>query len=58
VAASGTGKTVLLVDDNAEILETTSAYLRSRGLQIVPSSSALGVTVLVNRHRPDWSFST
>jgi len=49
---------VLLVDDNAEILETTSAYLRSRGLQIVPSSSALGVTVLVNRHRPDWSFST
>ena len=46
-------KTVLLVDDNEEILETTASYLRSRGLQVLSFSSALGVTALVGRHHPD-----
>jgi CheY-like chemotaxis protein len=52
VVANGAGKTVLLVDDNAEILETTSTFLRARGLHIVAVGSALGVTALVMRHRP------
>jgi CheY-like chemotaxis protein len=50
---SGTQKTVLLVDDNPTILETTSRFLRSRGLQVVTVDTPLGVTALVLRHHPD-----
>jgi CheY-like chemotaxis protein len=53
LVANWTGKIVLLVDDNPEILETTLSYLQTRGLHIVTSSSALGVTALVGKHRPD-----
>ncbi|MGH7439576.1 MAG: response regulator [Polyangiaceae bacterium] len=44
--------TVVLVDDNEQILTTTSAYLEARGLNVVSSRSALGVSALVMRHRP------
>ena len=40
----GIAKTVLHVDDNAEILETTAKYLHARGLRVVTASSAFGVT--------------
>jgi CheY-like chemotaxis protein len=53
VTTSGPAKTILIVDDNEEILGTTSSYLQSRGLRVVSSSSALGVTALVGRHHPD-----
>jgi two-component system, OmpR family, response regulator len=53
VVTPSVGKIVLLVDDNLEILETTSNYLHTRGLHVVTSSSALGVTALVSHHRPD-----
>jgi two-component system OmpR family response regulator len=46
-------KTVLLVDDNSEILEITARYLRSRGLLVYTSDTALGVSALVLRHCPD-----
>jgi CheY-like chemotaxis protein len=52
-SANGTQKTVLLVDDNAEILETTARYLRARALGVVTASSPLGVSALVIRHTPD-----
>jgi CheY-like chemotaxis protein len=52
VEAEGTSKTVLLVDDNPEILLTTSSYLRARGFHVVAVDSALGVTALVSKHRP------
>jgi CheY-like chemotaxis protein len=50
--ANGSQKTVLLVDDNAEILEATARYLRARALDVVTASSALGVSALVLRHNP------
>jgi DNA-binding response OmpR family regulator len=43
---------ILLVDDNAEIIVTTARYLRTRGLEVVTSSSSLGVSSLVRRHVP------
>jgi CheY-like chemotaxis protein len=51
--SNGVHKTVLLVDDNAEILETTARYLRARGLGVVTADSPLGVSALVLRHSPD-----
>jgi CheY-like chemotaxis protein len=53
MVASGTPKTVLLVDDNPTILETTSLFLRARGVHVVAVDTALGVTALVLRHHPD-----
>jgi CheY-like chemotaxis protein len=49
----GLQKTVLLVDDNAQILETTARYLRARDLGVVTSNSPLGVSALAMRHVPD-----
>jgi DNA-binding response OmpR family regulator len=43
---------VLLVDDNAQILETTARYLTARGFGVVTSDSALGVSSLIRHHRP------
>jgi CheY-like chemotaxis protein len=43
---------VLLVDDNADILETTSRFLRARGLDVIAVDSALSVAALVVRHQP------
>jgi len=43
---------ILLVDDNVEILATTARYLRARGLELITSSAALGVSSLVRRHSP------
>jgi CheY-like chemotaxis protein len=51
--SNGSQKTVLLVDDNAEILETTSRYLRARALNVVTAKTALGVSALVLRHCPN-----
>ena len=45
-------KTVMLVDDNEQILTTTSAYLKARGFHVETSNSALGVSALVRRHQP------
>ena len=45
-------KTVVIVDDNEQILTTTTAYLEARGLTVVASRSALGVSALVMRHHP------
>jgi putative two-component system response regulator len=52
-SAFGPHKTVLLVDDNTQILETTARYLRARDLEVVTSSAALGVSALALRHVPD-----
>ncbi len=43
---------LLLVDDNAQILETTARYLSARGFEVVTSDSALGVSSLMRQHRP------
>ncbi len=45
--------TVLIVDDNQDILVQAASYLSARGMRVVPSNSALGVSSLVMRHRPD-----
>ncbi len=45
--------TALLVDDNPELLLTTSRYLRTRGLNVLTADSPLGVTNLVRREAPD-----
>jgi CheY-like chemotaxis protein len=50
--ADADAKTILLVDDNAQILSTTAAYLSARGMRVVTSESALGVSALVRRHQP------
>jgi CheY-like chemotaxis protein len=47
------GSTVLLVDDNPQTLESTGAFLRSRGLTVVSLSSPFGATNIVRRNRPD-----
>jgi DNA-binding response OmpR family regulator len=43
---------ILLVDDNPEIIDTTTRYLRARGLEVLTSNSSLGVSSLVRRHSP------
>jgi len=50
--ANKKSRTVLLVDDNPEILEVTSRYLRARGLDLVTADPALGVSALARRHQP------
>jgi two-component system OmpR family response regulator len=44
--------TVLLVDDNAVLLDQAVAYLSQRGLHVIGHGSPFGVGVLVLRHRP------
>jgi DNA-binding response OmpR family regulator len=46
-------RTLLMVDDNAEILTAAHVYLTQRGFDVVIASSALGVSSLVLRHKPD-----
>jgi DNA-binding response OmpR family regulator len=43
---------ILLVDDDAEILVTAARYLRARGLKVITSQSALGVSAIVRREIP------
>jgi DNA-binding response OmpR family regulator len=43
---------VLLVDDNLDVLVATARYLREQGLEVLTSSSGLGVSTLVRRHSP------
>lgn len=43
---------VLVVDDDATILTMVQRFLASRGAEVEVSSSALGVSGLVARHRP------
>ena len=45
-------RSVLIVDDSAEILSTASVYLSQRGFDVHTSDSPLGVSSLVLRHRP------
>lgn len=47
------GFTALLVDDNEEVLLTTSRYLRARGVNVLTASSPLGVTNIIRREAPD-----
>ena len=44
--------TILLVDDNAAILETTARYLRSRKLEVICSESPFGLPSLIREHKP------
>jgi CheY-like chemotaxis protein len=44
--------TVLLVDDNDSVLETTSHFLRSRGFRVLVANSPFGVTALIQREQP------
>jgi DNA-binding response OmpR family regulator len=46
-------KTVLIVDDNEQILKTAANFLRERGLTVVEAASAFGVSGLVSEHKPD-----
>ncbi len=43
---------VLIVDDNEEILRSTSEYFRARGFSVIESSTPLGVTSLISQHAP------
>lgn len=45
--------TVLIVDDNEEILRSTAEYFRARKFTVVESSTPVGVTSLVSRHKPN-----
>jgi DNA-binding response OmpR family regulator len=45
-------RTVLIVDDNADILSTASQFLTQRGFEVVQADSPLGVSSLVMRHKP------
>jgi CheY-like chemotaxis protein len=44
--------TIVIVDDNREILQGLTRYLSSRGLHVVASDSPFGVSALVLRHAP------
>jgi DNA-binding NarL/FixJ family response regulator len=52
MSTSGTSGVILLVDDNAAILESTARYLRSRDLEVICSSSPFGVPSLMSKHSP------
>ncbi|HVY46757.1 MAG TPA: response regulator [Minicystis sp.] len=44
--------TVLVVDDNPQMLESTARYLRSKGLEVLTADSPFGVSKLVSRNAP------
>jgi len=46
-------KTVLLVDDNAMLLQQAETYLTKSGMKVVSHSSPFGVGPLMNQHKPD-----
>jgi CheY-like chemotaxis protein len=47
------GPSVLLVDDNIDILSQAEAYLVNRGCRVLATASPIGVGAMVLRHRPD-----
>jgi DNA-binding response OmpR family regulator len=44
---------VLLVDDDPDLLEAAATYLKLRGIEVLRSHMALGVTPVVREHRPE-----
>jgi len=44
---------VLLVDDNPETLNITTAHLQAQGARVIALNSPFGVTNTVRRERPD-----
>lgn len=50
--ANASRPTVLIVDDNEEILKSTAQYFRTRGYAVIESSTPLGVTSLIIQHSP------
>lgn len=51
--ATGPGKKILVVDDDAVILKTTCAKLKSRGYHVVTASDASEAMSAVRQHKPD-----
>jgi DNA-binding response OmpR family regulator len=49
---SGERPRVLVVDDDAAVLDMTARYLRAKGLEVITAATALGVGALVLRHHP------
>ena len=45
--------TVLLVDDDHDVLESTTQLLMAKGLRVITSTSPFGVSNLVRQHAPD-----
>lgn len=52
-AVNGSGKKILVVDDDAVIIKTTSAKLRSQGYQVVTATDASEAMSAVRQHKPD-----
>lgn len=44
---------ILIVDDDASVLLMVERYLERKGMDVVATSSAIGVTSLIRRHNPD-----
>ena len=44
---------MLLVDDNPETLNITTAHLQAQGARVIALNSPFGVTNMVRRERPD-----
>jgi two-component system KDP operon response regulator KdpE len=51
--AVGSGKKILVVDDDAVIVKTTSAKLKSQGYQVVTASDASEAMSALRQHKPD-----
>ncbi len=49
----GSGKKVLIVDDDAVILKTTSSKLRSHGYEVIVAMDAPEAMTAVRQHQPD-----
>ena len=50
---AGSGKTILVVDDDAVIIKTTSSKLKSQGYQVVTAMDAAEAMSAVRQHKPD-----
>jgi DNA-binding response OmpR family regulator len=44
---------VLLIDDDADLLERTSAYLVAKGFEVTTAQNVFGVAALVGHRHPD-----
>jgi DNA-binding response OmpR family regulator len=44
---------VLLIDDDPDLLERTSAYLAAKGFDVATAQNVFGVAALVGHRRPD-----
>jgi CheY-like chemotaxis protein len=51
--ATGSGRKILVVDDDAVIMKTTCAKLKSQGYQVVTASDASEAMSAVRQHQPD-----